>query len=291
MKISGFTIVRNALKFDYPAVESITSLLPLVDEMVVAVGNSEDDTLQLIRNIGSPKIKIVETVWDDALREGGRVLAVETDKALAAVSKDADWCFYIQADEVLHEADVPAVRQAMKKYLNRPEVEGLLFSYVHFYGSYQFVGDSRAWYRKEIRVVRPLAGLHSYQDAQGFRLNNRKLNVVSVPARIHHYGWVKNPLFQQEKQKHFHRLWQDDAWVEKHVAQADAYDYEKIESLKPFSGTHPKVMAERIARLDWTFQFDTSKRKYGLKKWLLHTIESWTGIRLFEYKNYKEIKA
>ena len=290
MKVSGFTIVRNALKFDYPAVESISSLLPLVDEMVVAVGASEDATLQLIRDINSPKIKIIETVWDDSLREGGKVLAVETDKALAAVSPDADWCFYIQADEVLHEADIPAVRKAMEKYLERPDVEGLLFEYVHFYGSYQFVGDSRAWYRKEIRVVRPLPGLHSYQDAQGFRLNGQKLKVVSIPARIHHYGWVKNPFFQQEKQKHFHKLWHDDAWLEKHVAQADAYDYEKIESLKAFTGTHPKVMEERIARLDWAFHFDTRKRKYGLKKRILHAIESFTGIRLFEYKNYKEIR-
>ena len=49
MKVSGFTFVRNAVKYDYPVVESIASILPLCDEVVVAVGQSEDGTRALIR--------------------------------------------------------------------------------------------------------------------------------------------------------------------------------------------------------------------------------------------------
>ena len=60
MKVAGFTIIRNAIKFDYPVVEAITSILPICDEFVVAVGNSDDETLQLIKQIDSPKIKIFE---------------------------------------------------------------------------------------------------------------------------------------------------------------------------------------------------------------------------------------
>jgi len=154
MKIAGFTFVRNAIKFDYPVVEAIMSILPLCDEVVVAVGKSDDDTLGLIQRIDSPKIKIVETLWDDTLRQGGKVLAVETNKALAAISPDADWCFYIQGDEVLHEQYIPVVRKAMEDNLGNKEVEGLLFHYTHFYGSYRYVGDSHRWYRREIRVFR-----------------------------------------------------------------------------------------------------------------------------------------
>lgn len=36
MKVSGFTFVRNAVKYDYPIVESIQSILPLVDEEIAA---------------------------------------------------------------------------------------------------------------------------------------------------------------------------------------------------------------------------------------------------------------
>ncbi len=107
MKVSGFSFIRNAIQYDYPIVEAIQSILPLCDEFVIAVGRSEDQTLSLIQSIQSDKIRIIETVWDDSLREGGRVLAVETDKALAAIAPDSDWAFYIQGDEVVHEKYLP----------------------------------------------------------------------------------------------------------------------------------------------------------------------------------------
>ena len=113
MKVSGFTFIRNAILLDYPILEAIRSILPLCDEIVVAVGKSEDETLQLIQSLDDPRIRILHTEWDDSLREGGRVLAIETDKALEAVSLDADWAVYIQGDEVLHEDGLPALRQAM----------------------------------------------------------------------------------------------------------------------------------------------------------------------------------
>ncbi len=289
MKIVGFTIVRNAVKYDYPIVESIRSILPLVNEYIVAVGNSEDETRELIESINSPKIRIVDTVWDDSLREGGRVLAVETDKAFDAIA-DADWCFYLQGDEVVHEQYHEAIKQACAQHLDNSSVEGLLFKYVHFYGSYDYVGDSRTWYRNEIRMVRNDKSIRSYRDAQGFRKNGEKLKVKQVDACIYHYGWVKDPRFQQAKQENFHKMWHDDAWVKNHVAEANAYDYSTIDSLKRFEGTHPAVMAERLKRMNWNFTWDVSQKKFKLKEWLLYTIEKRTGMRLFEYKNYTIIK-
>lgn len=289
MKVSGFTIARNVIKFDYPIWEAIHSILPLVDEMVVAVGASDDDTLQYIRSINDPKIRIIETIWDDSQRQGGKVLALETNKAMQACDKNSDWLFYIQADEVLHEQFYPAIRQAMEENLERKEVEGLLFSYVHFYGSFDYVGDSRTWYRHEIRIIRNLPGMSSYKDAQGFRLNDKKINVAQARAAMFHYGWVRSPFHQQEKQKSFHRLWHDDQWIEKNVAQADAYDYAQIDSLRPFKGSHPKVMENRLKRMNWQFEFDISKKRFTLKEKLLYFIERWTGYRPFEYKNYKII--
>lgn len=156
MFVSGFTIVRNAIRFDYPIVEAIKSILPLCDEVVVAVGKSEDETLQLIKSINDSKIKIIETIWDDSLREGGKVLAAETNKAYDAISEKADWCFYIQGDEVMHEKYLPTIKSEMEKWKDDTRVEGLLFNYTHFYGSYDFVGDSRKWYREEIRIVRKI---------------------------------------------------------------------------------------------------------------------------------------
>ena len=133
MKVSGFTIIRNAVKNDYPVVEAITSILPICDEFVVAIGKSEDATYELIKAIPSNKIRIVETVWDDTLREGGKTFAMETDKAFQAISPDADWCFYIQADEVLHEKYHDTVRDAMMRFKDDTRVDGLLFKYKLFF--------------------------------------------------------------------------------------------------------------------------------------------------------------
>ncbi|MFN3316023.1 MAG: glycosyltransferase family 2 protein, partial [Raineya sp.] len=163
MKVSGFTFIRNALTYDYPIVEAIQSILPICDEVVVAVGKSEDDTRNLIESMCPEKVKIIDTIWDDSLREGGKVLAIETNKAFQAISPDTDWAFYIQGDEILHEKYLKTVEKAMQEYLNNPKIDGLLFHYLHFYGSYDYVATSLNWYNKEIRVIRNNKNIYSYK--------------------------------------------------------------------------------------------------------------------------------
>lgn len=289
MKVVGFTFIRNAIKYDYPIKEAILSILPLCDEVVVAVGDSEDDTLALIQGIDTDKIRIIKTVWDDALREGGRVLAVETDKAFDAITDDADWCIYIQGDEVLPDHYHDAVRNAMAEYCSNTAVEGLLLDYVHFYGSYDYVGDSRQWYRKEIRVIRKDNQIRSFRDAQGFRKNDRKLKVKPINAKMYHYGWVKHPEKQQLKQQNFNKLWHSDEWVAEKVADVSSFDYSQIDSLRRFEGQHPIVMQARIAALNWQFDFDPTQKKLSLKERFSRFFEKMTGYRIGEYKNYELI--
>jgi hypothetical protein len=288
MKVSGFTIVRNAIKYDYPIAEAIQSVLPLCNEFIVAVGKSEDDTLSLIQNINSPKIKIVETVWNDALRDGGKVLADETNKAMSAISAETDWCFYIQGDEVLHEKYLQVVADAMQEFKDEKSVDGLLFNYLHFYGSYDYVADSPKWYSKEIRIVKNNVGVFSWGDAQGFRKgDNEKLCVKQIDAFIHHYGWVKDPFAQQRKQENFHKMWHSDDWVDKNVVKADSFDYSNIDSVKFFEGTHPAVIQGRVSARSWKFDFDPSKAsmklRYRIRKWLKEKF----GLHIGEYRNYK----
>lgn len=286
MKVSGFSFIRNAIKYDYPIVEAILSILPLCDEFIVAVGNSDDETLELIQQI-SPKIRIIETVWDDSLREGGRVLAVETDKAFQAISDEADWCFYIQGDEVMHEEYLEVVQEAMVKYKDHPKVDGLLFKYLHFYGSYDYVGASSKWYPHEIRVVKNNKKIYSYRDAQGFRKeDNQKLRVKPIDAYIYHYGWVKDPRAMQAKQETFNNYWHDDEWVEKNIAKAEAFDYSVIDALSKFKGSHPEVMKKRITSLNWKFDHDISMNKYRRKDTVKRFISKMFGVQI-GYKNYK----
>jgi hypothetical protein len=291
MKVTGFTFVRNAVRFDYPVTEAIRSILPLCDEVVVSVGNCNDGTLELIQSIGSPKIRIFYSEWDDSIRAGGRVLAIETDKALQHISRDTTWAFYIQADEVVHESDIPAIRAAMERYAGDARVEGLLFRYHHFYGSYDYVGDSRIWYNHEIRVIRYNPGIRSYRDAQGFRLNNRKLRVKPVEAYMYHYGWVKNPEEQARKWINSTSLYHgNNHHLMTRISSTEVFDYSEVDSLERFNGDHPMVMQDRINRKNWQFEHDISRKQFkNVKRRLLYWVEKRFGVRLWDYRNYRII--
>ena len=290
MKVIGFTFIKDAEICDYPIVEAIKSILPLCDEVIVAVGKSKDNTLELVRAIHPQKIKIIETVWDDNLREGGRVLALETDKAFQAIPNDADWCFYIQADEIVHENSLNNISEAMLKWKDDKNIDGLLLDFIHFYGSYKYVADAYNWHRKEIRIVRNNKNIFSYKDSMGFRKgDNQKLNVKNSGGLIHHYSYVKPPKQMMNKAKAFNRLWHDDTWMHEKIGDAVEYDFSAIDSLKEYSGTYPEVMRERISNFNSDFQFDTSKSKMKLKYRIRKFLKEKFGISLGEYRNYKLI--
>tara|TARA_A100001015_G_scaffold320929_1_gene449203 strand:+ start:2565 stop:3431 length:867 start_codon:yes stop_codon:yes gene_type:complete len=284
MKVAGVTFIRNAEKFAYPIKEAILSILPICDELVVAVGKSEDKTLEIIQHIDSDKIQIIQTVWDDTIRTGGQVLAIETNKALDAVSNDIDWCFYIQADEAIHEKYLSNVRKAMQDNLNNKNIDGLLFHYKHFWGNYDYIGNSRKWYRKEVRIIRNNKKIRSYKDAQGFRKNNLKLNVKQVDAYIYHYGWVRPPEKLQLKNLEANKLWHSDDWISKNVPKGSEFDFSNIDSLEKFDGTHPEAMAKLISTINW--HFNPPPNRLGTKERISRWIEKLTNYRLGEYKNY-----
>ncbi len=293
MKVTGFSFIRNAIKYQYPVRESILSILPVVDEYIIAVGNSDDGTRDMIANIPSAKIKIIDTIWDDNLRTGGSVLAEETNKAFAAISPDTDWAFYLQGDECLHEKDYPAIRTAMEKYLSEKKVDGLLFKWIHFYGKYEYIGTGRRWYRKEIRIIRNNKNIISWKDAQGFRFKDHtKLKVKEIDAHIYHYGWVKPPKVSHKKGLVFHSI-HDPAFKPTAEDEEKEFDYYRnIDRLDLFKGTHPAVMQERVKQVDWEFNFDTTQKNFKnmkLKHRISHVIEDLTGYRFGEYKNYIKV--
>jgi hypothetical protein len=295
MKVSGFTFIRNAIKFDYPVLEAIKSILPVCDDFFVAVGNSDDKTLEIVQNIDKEKIKIIETVWDDSpeMKKGGKVFASETDKAFNAIPADTDWAFYIQGDEVVHEQYLDTIYSSMKKWENDKTVDGLLFKYLHFYGSYDYVGISPKWYNHEIRIIRNDKAIYSFRDAQGFRKgDNEKLNVKPVEAYVYHYGWVKEPETMMKKAINANSFYQEKN-ILKQMKSKDSngtkeFDYSSIDALSSFTGTHPKVMEERIRRKNWSFEHDISFNKLSLRYRGKIFIKKYLGINTY-YENYRLI--
>lgn len=290
MRVSGFSFVRDAVRLHYPVAESIRSVLPLVDEFIISVGRSEDGTADRIRAIGDPKVRLIETEWDPALFVHGAINAHQTNIALDACS--GDWAVYLQADEVMHEDDLPRLREAMERNLDDPRVEGLLFDYLHFWGDFDRVHWTRNWYRHEVRAVRRLSGMRSWKSAQGFRLDGRKPRVRPSGARVFHYGWVRPPQVMKNKQVALDRLHHSEEWVQRRHAQTDrAFDYGPLEHLRRFGGTHPAVMREWIAAKEWKAEdyrrpgtvHEHNRRSTRLLTWFEDRI---LHHRIGEYRNY-----
>lgn len=250
MRISGFSFARNAVKLDYPLREALLSILPVVDELVVAVapGDPDDTTRELVASLDDPRVRIVDGVWDDARRQ--EIYADLTNVALDACT--GDWCLYIQADEALHQDDVDPLRARCEELMADHRVEGLLFDYLHFFGDYEHVQDGHGWYQREIRVIRNGIGVRSVRDAQSFRYpDQRRITVAPARARVFHYGWVRHPRFMQAKVREFwsHRRTLEE--VEAEYGGREEFDYGPLGRLPRYPGTHPSAMASRIADMDW----------------------------------------
>ncbi|MBL7074520.1 hypothetical protein ISS37_04685 [candidate division KSB1 bacterium] len=303
MKISGFSFVRNGLKLYFPVVESIKSVLPICDEFIIAVGEGDPDdhTKEAILGIGDPKIGIIDTAWESFQQEyHGHINAIQTNIALDGCS--GDWCFYLQADEVVHEKYLPAIVARCQQLLEDREVEGLLFRYKHFWGDYWHYQNSHGWYSREIRIVRNGIGMKSYLSAQSFRINGRKLKVAAVDAEIFHYGWVRPPHLMQNKRKALDAIHWGEEKVAERFKEAPAYfDYGPLDKLATFGGTHPAVMAGRIGAMDWGDKLRMNGKpdpsgnplKHERFKYrFLSFIENkfLGGRRLGEYRNYRLLK-
>ena len=290
MKVTGFTFIRNAIKFDYPIVEAIRSILPLCNDFIVAVGNSEDNTEELVRSIDRNKIRIINTIWDDSpeMKVGGKIFADETNKAFDAVPADSDWAFYIQGDEIIHEKYLGVIHEAMQKWMDKKNVDGILFKYLHFYGSYDYIGISPKWYRNEIRIIRNDKSIYSYRDAQGFRKgDNKKLNVKPADAFVYHYGWVKEPEVMMMKVKNASSYYSDKEWT-KAISNSETFDYSAIDALSLFKETHPRLMEERIRRKNWAFDHDISFNRLSVRYRGKIFLKKYLGINTF-YENYRII--
>lgn len=250
MRLSAFSFVRNAVALGYPAREAYSSVLPLVDELVVVVadGGADDGTRELVRSLDSSRVRVIDAPWDSA--RGERLYADLTNLALDQCT--GDWCLYVQADEVLHEHDLPALEARCGELLDDRRVEGLLFDYLHFFGDYRHVQRGQGWYPTEIRVVRNGVGIRSVRDAQSFRHESgRRLTVAKAGARVFHYGWVRHPELMQRKAREFwsHRVGADE--VEARCGGGELFDYGPLGRLASWAGTHPAPMRERIESMDW----------------------------------------
>ncbi|PQA83960.1 glycosyltransferase [Limnohabitans sp. TS-CS-82] len=282
--ISGFTFIRNGVELGFPFEASIRSLLPLVDEFVVVVGKSNDDTLARIHAIGSPKIRVIETIWNERMADRGFVYAQQ--KMIAQFACTGDWAFYLEGDEVVHEAELANIRASVDKHHHNPAVEAFVFDYFHFYGTPDFVADSPAWYRRECRLIRNT--IRSYApDGQYWLITadhkkGRNPQAALANAHIYHYGWVRSNEAMQKKLDQVSKFWS-------HGAPTVRYSQFDAQVLQPFTGTHPELVkpwlessAEKSFTIDPDYQLTKREKRH---RWLMK-LEKAFGLD-FSRKHFK----
>jgi len=299
MTISAYTYVRNGLAMGYPFIQSILSVIDIVDDFVVVLGDSTDGSREAIDALKSPKIRVLDTVWDMQLKTGGKLFAQQSNLGLAEMK--GDWVIHIQADEVFHENDTTKLLDYIKRYDSNPRVEGLLFPFLNFRGDYHHIHTGRKAHRFEIRAFRNNPLIRSYRDSQGFRKfsseeayrqneKGNKLRVVKIDVPVFHYNFVRSPKQMIEKTIYFQKFFHEGAELEEKIKKLQNFDYNQTDKLEKFTETHPKLMKSIIDAKDWDFVYDPSKASVSLRHKILNKIEDWTGYRIGEYKNYKLVK-
>ncbi|MGB3917770.1 MAG: glycosyltransferase [Thiothrix litoralis] len=286
MKVSACTFIRNGQILGYPFVESIRSVLPIVDEFVIAVGQSDDDTLSILKSLNEPKLRLIETVWNENMRAKGYVYGQQ--KMLAQFACTGEWIFYLEADEVLHENDLPIIQASMQQYLHDDRVEALIFDYLHFYGNANTYLWSPGWYRHAPRIIK--ASVRSYAPDGLFWLvldsnkHGRYPKAAHSGATMYHYGWVRSEEQMNLKASRVEKYWNK---------QNAAIDYRDMDGriLREFTGTHPVVMQTYLPKESGLFQVNPAyqpSRKQQKHGWMLK-LERWFGLELSK-KHYTLVK-
>lgn len=281
--VSGFTIVKNATLLDFPLEASIGSLLPGVDELVVNVGASDDDTLDRVRAIDDPRIRVIESEWDPSA--GPAMLAAETARAMAACCHP--WGLYIQADEVLADGGAARLRSLVTRHDPNLLVEGIAVQYMHFYGGFDTLAINRRWYRREVRAVRldPALAIHSYRDAQGFRVGerDRRIRAAASDVVMHHYGWARPAWALAAKRTADNAIYH---WRGKMDQDRPLLPW--FPGIRRFAGVHPAAIRSWIDARRSEEQLITPARfeREHLRLRLSNAVERLTGWRPFEYRNY-----
>ncbi len=287
MKVSGFTFLRNAQMLGFPFVQSIKSILPVVDEFVIALGPCEDDTEKMILEIGDPKIKIIHTVWNDNMQCKGYAYAQQ--KSIALFNCTGDWAVYLEGDEVIHEDDLPAIKASMERYVNDNRVEALVLDFVHFYGNKNTYAWSPAWYRREVRILKNSVRYYAI-DGLFFLVvlkskKSRYPMAAHSGARVYHYGWVRS---EDDMNRKLHKI-----GLYMGAKKINEVTYTDIDSkiLNEFKGTHPEVMHKWLPEAKGIFKANPSHKltKREKKHRFALVIEKIFGIE-FGKKHYKPVK-
>lgn len=263
-RLSAFSYLKNGVVFDYPFIESLLSIAPICDQIIVCYASeSTDGSREALEALQAklPQLELYPSkVWQTPGLSQGEVIRLAAEEAEAYC--DGDWLLHLQADEVYLNAEVLSIKNYLDQY-HCLDIDGFFFQVLHFYADYDMVigpqGAKAGWYQETMRLSRAGKAKH-IQDAWTQLLKEPQSKALRVPIRIFHYGHVREKEAMRLKASYMERLYHDLA-DDYEVCAAQAFEYNAVpkELIEPFDAEHPETMLKRIS----------SQR-------LAHSLHSWS---------------
>jgi glycosyltransferase involved in cell wall biosynthesis len=181
MTISAFTMVTDGIKYGYPFIENIKSMLPLVDEYIIIDGGSTDGTRKAIESLNESKVKIVndeDTKWEynwDFWR-----IIHNFNRGFQECKGDIVLC--LDADYIIHEDSYDGLFQSFKDMINLNKIQSQ-------YCRYNFMLADRFFFKKDRTL------------AVNMKLCKEKRLNVKWGIDLEHWGWGAEPIIY-EKTEH-----------------------------------------------------------------------------------------
>lgn len=252
MKLGGTMILHNAVRFDYCVKEALTSLCRACDEVVVLECESTDETPALLESMiaDHPNLRVIKNEW--AVRADKHRLSVLTNIATEALSKDVEWLFNLQADEVIADnVDKSIILDAIRVAVSRNS-KAVQIRRINLWGDFDHhFSDNYPNKPVSNHVVRIVhRSCKSVGDAESF--SGRAYLGAREKIIIVHYGFLRDPVMMIDKTKSM------QGWFgfgidkkmleqEKTLGRFNPEAWHQKVNLAKRTVSHPEAMAEWIS--------------------------------------------
>ncbi len=211
---SGLVLLSEPKKMCYPYIESITSMFPVVDEIVVVLNrfNQEEELEEELRELGKAndnKIRIVSGLFD--LDNWGWV-SYGVMRTSGYYACKGDTVLMFDADGILHEKDIAQLEGDLDDFENRK----ILFGY---WGKYRIYTPIRGW------IQNKHSGIYNKKlTGDRFDFYRRgKANIKGVPNFSSF-----NILEQKAKQTHIRLFGYEHLWDTEEIIHVKVTRYGKM---------------------------------------------------------------